>query len=147
MQTRTFHKQYSSSLDASRMVAADIVPFWQQLNIDVCIAGQMELCLVELVNNVFEHAYGNTEGAAFDITSNLSDDNQLSIEVSDYGSPMPPDILKNLPTADFIEPLADDPSTWLQSKRGLKIILQLTDTMEYISDKSKNTFKLLKKTS
>nr|WP_276521531.1 ATP-binding protein [Shewanella sairae] len=123
------------------MVAADIVPFWQQLNIDVCIAGQMELCLVELVNNVFEHAYGNTEGAAFDITS------QLSIEVSDYGSPMPPDILKNLPTADFIEPLTDDPSTWLQSKRGLKIILQLTDSMEYISDKSKNTFKLLKKTS
>ncbi|GIU40419.1 hypothetical protein TUM4438_01540 [Shewanella sairae] len=141
MQTRTFHKQYSCSLDASRMVAADIVPFWQQLNIDVCIAGQMELCLVELVNNVFEHAYGNTEGAAFDITS------QLSIEVSDYGSPMPPDILKNLPTADFIEPLTDDPSTWLQSKRGLKIILQLTDSMEYISDKSKNTFKLLKKTS
>lgn len=145
MRTRTFHQQYSSCLEASRLVASDIVPFWRQLKVDVSIIEQMELCLVELVNNVFEHAYGNIDGAAFDITSYLGADNLLTIEVSDYGSPMPAHILDHLPATDFIEPVADDPTTWLQSNRGLKIVLQLTDTIEYTSNKSRNTFKLLKK--
>lgn len=145
MNIRTFHQQYSSSIEASRLVASDIVPFWRRLNVDVSIIEQMELCLVELVNNVFEHAYGNIDGAAFDITSYLDTDNLLTIEISDYGSPLPAHILDDLPATDFIEPIADDPATWLQSNRGLKIVLQLTDAIEYTSDKSKNTFKLLKK--
>ncbi|MCL1140595.1 ATP-binding protein [Shewanella pneumatophori] len=144
MNTRTFHKQYISSLEASRLVADDIVPFWQQLNIDLSIIGQMELCLVEIVNNVFEHAYGNTEGPLFDISSHLNDKQQLTIEISDYGNAMPKHILEDLPTADFVEPVADDPTTWLQSSRGLKIVQELTDTIEYTSTDKRNTFKLLK---
>ncbi|MCK8046219.1 ATP-binding protein [Shewanella sp. 1CM18E] len=144
MNTRTFHKQYTSSLEASRLVADDLVPFWQQLNVDLSIIGQMELCLVEVVNNVFEHAYGNTEGPLFDISSHLNHKQQLTIEISDYGSAMPKHILEDLPTADFVEPVADDPTTWLQSNRGLKIVQELTDTIEYTSTDKCNTFKLLK---
>ncbi|ABZ78530.1 putative anti-sigma regulatory factor, serine/threonine protein kinase [Shewanella halifaxensis HAW-EB4] len=145
MNTRKFHKQYSSSLEASRTVASDILPFWQSLDLDVAVIGQMELCLVELVNNVFEHAYANLDGAKFDITSYLTEAKQLIIEVSDYGSSMPLHILENLPDTDFIEPIEKDPTTWLQSNRGLKIIQQLSDAIEYSSNKNKNTFKLLKK--
>ena len=142
--TRTFHKQYSSSLDASRLVAADIVPFWQQLGVAVTTIDQMELCLVELVNNVFEHAYANNEGSLFDISSYLNATKQLTIEISDYGNTMTPQTLTDLANADFIEPVADDPSTWLQSSRGLKIVKQLADTFEYTTTANKNTFRLLK---
>ena len=147
MNTGKFHKQYSSCLEASRTVASDILPFWQSLGIDVVVIGQMELCLVEIVNNVFEHAYSNLEGAKFEITSYLSDTSKLIIEVSDYGDSMPTHILKELPKMDFIEPIAADPNTWLQSRRGLKIIQQLSDKMEYNSNENRNTFKLQRQTS
>lgn len=138
-----FHKQYTSSLDASRHVADDIVPFWQQLRLDENIIAQMELCIVEIVNNVFEHAYANIEGPSFEICSHL-DDKQLTIEICDYGTAMPNQILEDLPTTDFVEPVANDSSTWLQSNRGLKIVQQLADSLEYTSNKKCNTFKLVK---
>lgn len=146
MNTRTFHKQYISNLDASRHAAEDIVPFWQLLALDEGIISQMELCLVEVVNNVFEHAYGNHVGSSFDIRSYLNSKQQLIIEISDYGSAMPKHILDHLPSAAFIEPVEDDPSTWLQSSRGLKIVQQLTDKLEYISKNNCNTFRMLKET-
>ncbi|GIU17818.1 ATP-binding protein [Shewanella sp. MBTL60-007] len=147
MNTGKFHKQYSSCLEAPRAVASDILPFWQSLGLDVTVIGQMELCLVEIVNNVFEHAYSNLEGAKFEITSYLNDTKELIIEVSDYGDSMPTNILKDLPKMDFIEPLATEPSTWLQSRRGLKIIQQLSDKIEYNSNENRNTFKLQRQTS
>ncbi len=145
--TDTFHKHYSSSLEASRSVASDIVPFWQQLELDSVLIAQMELCLVEWVNNVFEHAYENLDGAKFEIRSYLTDTKQLSIEISDYGQAMPSDTLSNLPNIDFVEPLENAPSTWLQSNRGLKIIQHIADSLEYNSHNNRNTFRLLKKTN
>ena len=117
MNTRTFHKQYSSSLDASRLVAADIVPFWQQLGVAVTTIDQMELCLVELVNNVFEHAYANNEGSLFDISSYLNATKQLTIEISDYGNTMTPQTLTDLANADFIEPAVSYTHLTLPTKR------------------------------
>ncbi|WP_299809076.1 ATP-binding protein [uncultured Shewanella sp.] len=146
MNTRKFNQQYTSSLEASRTVASDILPFWHSLGLDGAVIGQMELCLVELVNNVFEHAYANLDGAKFEITSYLSDTQQLIIEVADYGNSMPSNLLKDLAMMDFVEPLACDPSTWLQSRRGLKIIEQLSDKIEYHSNENRNTFKLQRKT-
>ncbi|MGS0729522.1 ATP-binding protein, partial [Shewanella sp. 0m-11] len=131
MNTRTFYQQYSSSLEASRTVASDILPFWYSLGLDTALIGQMELCLVELVNNVFEHAYANLDGAKFEISSYVNDTKQLIIEVADYGDSIPKNLLDDLPKMDFIEPLEYDPSTWLQSRRGLKIIQQLSDKIEY----------------
>ncbi|MGS0681785.1 ATP-binding protein [Shewanella sp. 125m-7] len=146
MNTRTFYQQYSSSLEASRTVASDILPFWYSLGLDTALIGQMELCLVELVNNVFEHAYANLDGAKFEISSYVNDTKQLIIEVADYGDSIPKNLLDDLPKMDFVEPLACDPSTWLQSRRGLKIIQQLADNIEYHSHDNCNTFRLLKTT-
>ncbi|MCL1049296.1 ATP-binding protein [Shewanella abyssi] len=140
--TGTFHKQYLSSLEASREVAEDIVPYWNSLGLDESIVGQMELCLVEVVNNVFEHAYGNRDGDKFEATSYLSSANVLIVEISDFGQSMSNDVLEDLLSTDFVEPVADDPETWLQSRRGLKIIQQLSDKLEYFSHQNRNTLRL-----
>lgn len=145
--TRTFHKEYFSSLEASREVADDIVPYWSSLGINESIVGQMELCLVEVVNNVFEHAYGNNDGAKFEATSYLTNGKDLIVEISDFGQSMPHGVLEELLTTDFIEPVADDPETWLQSRRGLKIIHELSDKFEYFSHQNRNTLKLQRSVS
>ncbi|MEZ9198930.1 ATP-binding protein [Shewanella sp. 10N.286.54.B9] len=145
--TRTFHKEYLSSLEASREVAEDIVPYWNSLGLNELIIGQMELCLVEVVNNVFEHAYRNNVGDKFEATSYLTKAQNLIIEISDFGHSMPNDVLEELLSTDFVEPIADDPDTWLQSKRGLKIIQELSDKLEYFSHQNRNTLKLQKSAS
>ncbi|WP_257982782.1 ATP-binding protein [Shewanella sp. GutDb-MelDb] len=145
--TRKFHKEYLSSLEASREVADDIVPYWNSLGLDESIVGQMELCLVEVVNNVFEHAYGNNEGHKFEATSYLTNTKDLIVEISDFGQSIPHGVLEELLKTDFIEPLADDPKTWQQSRRGLKIILELSDKLEYFSYQNRNTLKLQRSAS
>ncbi|GIU13801.1 anti-sigma F factor antagonist [Shewanella sp. c952] len=145
--TRTFHKEYLSSLEASREVAEDIVPYWNSLGLNELIIGQMELCLVEVVNNVFEHAYSNNEGDKFVAKSYLTKAQNIILEISDFGHSMPSGVLEELLSTDFVEPLADDPETWLQSKRGLKIIQELSDKLEYFSHQNRNTLKLQKSAS
>ncbi|MCL1059724.1 ATP-binding protein [Shewanella gelidimarina] len=145
--TRKFHKEYLSSLEASREVADDIVPYWNSLGIDESIVGQMELCLVEVVNNVFEHAYGNNDGDKFEATSYLTNAKDLIVEISDFGQSIPHGVLEELLKTDFIEPLADDPETWQQSRRGLKIIQELSDKLEYFSHQNRNTLKLQRSAS
>ncbi|MFT5788629.1 MAG: serine/threonine-protein kinase RsbW [Shewanella sp.] len=145
--TRKFHKEYLSSLEASRKVADDMVPYWESLGLDESIVGQMELCLVEVVNNVFEHAYGNNDGDMFEATSYLTNAKDLIVEISDFGQSIPHGVLEELLKTDFVEPLADDPETWLQSRRGLKIIQELSDTLEYFSHQNRNTLKLQRSVS
>lgn len=56
-----------------------------------CPAEQLaavELCLVEAVNNVIEHAYREAPGHAVDV-SVTADTEQISLTVSDAGSAMP----------------------------------------------------------
>ena len=145
--TRTFHKEYLSSLEASREVAEDIVPYWNSLGLSELVIGQMELCLVEVVNNVFEHAYENNEGDRFEATSYMTKAQDLIIEISDFGNAMPSGLLQELLSSDFVEPVADDPETWLQSRRGMKIIQELSDKLEYFSHQNRNTLKLQKNAS
>ena len=145
--TRTFHKEYLSSLEASREVPEDIVPYWNSLGLSELVIGQMELCLVEVVNNVFEHAYENNEGDRFEATSYMTKAQDLIIEISDFGNAMPSGLLQELLSSDFVEPVADDPETWLQSRRGMKIIQELSDKLEYFSHQNRNTLKLQKNAS
>ncbi|WOT05050.1 ATP-binding protein [Shewanella youngdeokensis] len=142
VKTGKFHKAYLSSLEASREVAEDILPYWNSLKLDETIVSQMELCLVEVVNNVYEHSYLNTEGKKFEATSFLSANNELIIEISDFGQSMPDGLLDDLLSTDFVEPVADDPETWLVSRRGLKIVKELSDKLEYFTQQNRNTLRM-----
>ncbi|OAN13797.1 anti-sigma F factor antagonist [Photobacterium jeanii] len=140
-----FTKQYQSSLEVSRDVAEDVKSFWLDVGLKEEVIEQIELCLVELVNNAYEHAYQSTEGEPIELISYIKE-NELVIEITDYGQSMTDDEFEKAINNTFIEPDPEDPETWTTSGRGFIIVVQLTDNLEYEKSGKKNTFKLYKKT-
>lgn len=142
-----FNRSYLSCLETSRQVSADIIPFWHELNLAEELICQMELCLVEIVNNVFEHSYQSVEGDKVEIESYCEDGGlTLVVKISDYGTAMPSDLLANKLEEDFVVPEPDDPETWTVSNRGLRIVQELTDKTEYMTETGRNTLTLFRST-
>ncbi|MUK92740.1 ATP-binding protein [Aliivibrio fischeri] len=142
-----FSNTYLSSLEASRMVSNDIREYWGALNISEDIINEAELCLVEMVNNTYEHAYLNQEGSLIEVKSYLQTENILLIEISDYGYALNTNGLAQQIPNDFITPEKDKPETWLTSGRGFLIVEQLMDSIIYENKDGKNTFYLSKRLS
>ncbi|WEM43540.1 ATP-binding protein [Photobacterium sp. DA100] len=143
--TERFSKQYSSSPDVSREIAADMQEYLQHNQISQEIIDQVELCLVEVVNNAYEHAYQYSNQLPIESSCFFNSNNELVFEVSDYGKSMSKEEFNRAINGEFIEPDPDDPETWATSGRGFIIVMQLTDNLEYIKNGNKNTFKLLKR--
>lgn len=135
-----FYKSYRSTEDVSRLVANDINVFLSKYNSDLDALNSIELCLVELVNNTFEHAYSMENGHEIDISCDISNGNLLTFKVSDYGNSMSKEAFKSAISADFITPDPDKPETWTTSGRGFIIIEELTEHFDYISDGKKNSY-------
>ncbi|EAS43695.1 ATP-binding protein [Photobacterium profundum] len=142
-----FKQQYKSSLEVSRNIANDVKAYWAGIGLGPDVIDQIELCLVEMVNNAYEHAYHSEDGCPIELTSYLNDKNELVTEISDYGQSMSKDEFTKAINNEFIEPDPDDPETWATSGRGFIIVVQLTDSLEYINLGDKNTFKLYKNTN
>ena len=101
---------------------------------------RLELCLVEVVNNAIEHAYSNQAGHKVEAVVEL-EKTQLSITISDWGSPIPEG---NLQQDKPQEMDPESPETWLCSGRGLHIVRKLMDTVEYSSHQGKNSLLMCK---
>ncbi|GLR73511.1 MULTISPECIES: ATP-binding protein [Aliivibrio] len=140
-----FSNTYSSSIEASRVVSNDIRLYWESLNIGEDAINQIELCLVEMVNNAYEHAYLNQDGPIIEVKSYLQTPRMLLVEVSDYGQSLPQEVLVESTERSFIVPEEDKPETWLTSGRGFIIVEQLMDTIAYENKDGKNTFYLGKR--
>ncbi|MGF1868988.1 ATP-binding protein [Photobacterium indicum] len=141
-----FKQQYKSSLEVSRNIANDVKAYWAGIGLGPDVIDQIELCLVEMVNNAYEHAYHSEDGCPIELTSYLNDKNELVTEISDYGQSMSKDEFTKAVNNEFIEPDPADPETWATSGRGFIIVVQLTDNLEYINLGDKNTFRLYKNT-
>ena len=147
MVLKGFNRSYPSRLDTSRAVSADIIPFWHELNLAEELICQMELCLVEIVNNVFEHSYHSVEGDKVEVESYCENGKPtLVVKISDYGTAMPSDLLSNKLEEDFVVPDPEDPDTWTVSNRGLRIVQELTDKTEYMTEIGRNTLTLFRHT-
>lgn len=142
-----FKQQYESSLEVSRNIVNDVKAYWAGIGLDPDVIDQIELCLVEMVNNAYEHAYHSEDGYPIELTSYLNDKNELVTEISDYGQSMSKDEFTKAVNNEFIEPDPDDPETWVTSGRGFIIVVQLTDNLEYVNLGDKNTFRLYKNTN
>lgn len=95
---------------------------------------RVELCIVEIVNNAIEHAYGGEMGHKVEVDVNLLE-SSLSLTVSDWGKPMEENKL------DAKDSSVDaDAAVWLCSGRGLPIVQSLMDKVEYQSVGDKNSF-------
>jgi serine/threonine-protein kinase RsbW len=141
-----FKQQYKSSLEVSRNIANDVKVYWADIGLGLDVIDQIELCLVEMVNNAYEHAYHSEDGYPIELTSYLNEKNELVTEISDYGQSMSKDEFIKAINNEFIEPDPSDPETWATSGRGFIIVVQLTDSLEYTNCGDKNTFRLYKNT-
>ena len=101
---------------------------------------RLELCLVEVVNNAIEHAYGNKPGHKVEAAISLAE-TQLTITISDWGSPM---LAENRDDNEPQKLDPESPETWLCSGRGLHIVRNLMDTVEYSSHQGKNSLLMCK---
>lgn len=140
-----FRKRYDSSDDVARIIAEDVNKFSFENEVSQDVIAQIELCLAELVNNAYEHAYELTDGCPIEVTCYFKDNAELVIEVSDFGQAMDRDEFKAAVNAEFVVPDPDDESTWTTSGRGFIIIVELTDSLIYTCEDNKNTFEFHKK--
>ena len=97
----------------------------------------LELCVVEAVNNVIEHAYGSERGHVVEVGITYSS-NEITFRISDTGKEMS---LYRPPILDF-DP--EDLNMVPDHGMGLYIINSVIDEVTYRSDGDKNTLTMRK---
>ncbi|EGU31957.1 putative anti-sigma F factor antagonist [Vibrio ichthyoenteri ATCC 700023] len=145
--SRHFGNTYLSSLDASRDASEDLQHFCSLVGISNELAAQLELCVVEIVNNAFIHAYNEQEGQPIELQCEIQTDSSQSVllmAVSDYGCVMSQQEFENKLATTFIEPDPEDDATWATSGRGFIIVSSLMDTVKLSTQHTKNTFLMVK---
>lgn len=142
-----FNKVYESSLDASRIAAEDLNSYWRLLGINGDLTYQLELCMVEMVNNTFIHAYKKQQGFPIELKCGVileGDKKRLFICISDQGEGMSQLDLEQKLESHFIEADPDTEETWTTSGRGFLIVSSLMDKVELSVSEGINTFVMTK---
>jgi len=136
---------YSSSDYVAREIALDVNKSISEQNVSRDVMEEIELCITELVNNAYEHAYEFADGCPIEVACYLKDNTEFVMSVSDYGEAMDRNEFEAAISADFVVPKFDEPDTWTTSGRGFIIIDRLADILNYTSCDDKNTFEFHKK--
>ncbi|MGV2987119.1 ATP-binding protein [Vibrio sp. E150_011] len=139
----TFSNSYKSAIDISRIAANDLKKYWLSRNLSDDVAGELELCVVELINNAYEHAYEGQDGELIQVASRYNE-NKVIVDIVHFGDGMSQAEFQSALEADFIEPDPEDPETWTTSGRGFIILAALLDHVELTQEGDKNTFTLVK---
>lgn len=130
---KEFHEIYNSALDTSRIAAEALNTYWLSLGVDIELIHQLELCTVEVVNNIFIHAYKKQDDLPIEIKSGFSLENEeksLFISISDQGEAMNQFMFDKKLMGNFIEVDPMQETTWLTSGRGFLIVSHLMDRVE-----------------
>ena len=108
-------------------------------------AFNIELCVIEAVTNCIKHAYGEKTGQEVIVIFTLSD-SEAVFEICDKGKPMDPERLKK---ADLAKPNCGtlDVETLAECGRGLGIMKEIMDHVDYRSENGTNCLILKKRLS
>lgn len=101
-------------------------------------AYQLETCVVEAINNVIRHSYGNNTGCQVEVSIYLFLD-RIRFQICDRGKPMPPETLRSEFKYDP-ENIEDLP----EGGMGLHVIKSVMDEVEYESKGGKNVLSMTK---
>ena len=127
------------------LVAVAVNRICRQLGLDELSAAQVELCIAEAATNAIRHAYHDEPGHTVAIAL-AADQDQLHIEVSDSGTPMPVEQVQKLlhgsPVVDFE---ITDRSCLPEGGRGLQIIHDVMDEVSYVRLAKLNRLKMRKR--
>ncbi|MGV6810430.1 MAG: ATP-binding protein [bacterium] len=128
--------QIHSEFSQVKNVSERLYQFAKNTHIDEILLGQLELLLVEAVNNVIEHAYGNQAGHPIHITFTQSA-NEVIFIIKDQGIPVPDDLStrnKEMPNAINLP----------EGGWGLSLIYALANRVEFSRQNETNTLILAK---
>ncbi|NLS12036.1 ATP-binding protein [Vibrio sp. SM6] len=145
-----FEKVFPSSLDASRFAADATNAFWSEIGLSAGLATQLELCIVEMVNNAYIHAYDEVENLPITVRCHFIQGTplpELHLEIEDSGSAMTQAQLEAALANDFIEADPNDESTWTTSGRGFLIVSSLMDRIALGKENARNQFLMVKELS
>ena len=101
---------------------------------------RIELCVVEIVNNAIEHAYGHEQGHKVEVDVFVVPDQSITINVVDYGKKIPVSLNELLEPREVMD--LDNPDTWKLSGRGLSIVQRVMDELRYDSEDGRNCFSM-----
>ncbi|MCL9774822.1 ATP-binding protein [Vibrio methylphosphonaticus] len=144
MDGEIYSNTYKSAIETSRLAVDDLKEFWRSSLLNENNIGELELCVVELLNNTFEHAYDGKDGQLIEVVSRCNESKVL-VDISHFGSSMSQEEFHSVLEADFIAPDPNDPETWVTSGRGFMILAALLDEIELTQEGDKSTFTLIKR--
>ena len=123
------HFAIDSELSNVSLIAIAVNKICRHLGLDEASASELELCITEAATNSIQHAYHGEPGHTVAIELTVLPD-QLRIEVSDHGTPMPAEQVHQLQEGN-LEFQPDAPSLLAEGGRGLRIIRRLMDEVSY----------------
>ena len=103
---------------------------------------QIELCVIEAVNNSIIHAYNCELIHQVEVIMSINEDS-LIMEVLDKGKTMAFESLEKATIVPAYDS-ADNLEEFAESGRGLGLIKEFMDKVAYSSDKTANSFKMIK---
>jgi len=134
-----------SDLDDVPLVGIAVNRFCSYADFSETDAFNIELCVIEAVTNSIKHAYGEKSGQEVMITFTLSE-SEAVFEICDKGKPMNPEKLKKADlTASHHKKQSID--TISESGRGLGIMKEIMDGVDYRSENGYNCLILKKRVS
>jgi serine/threonine-protein kinase RsbW len=136
---RTIHLTLPSSLENVALAGRALHGIGAEAGLEPLQCDQLELCVVEAVNNSILHAYEGQPGHEVRLEVALHED-RLEVQVVDRGTPMPPGALE-----DAVPREPGDVLALAEGGRGLLIMRQLMDGLEYASGARGNVLTLVKR--
>ena len=125
------HFAIDSELSNVSLIAIAVNRICLHLGLDEACAGELELCITEAATNSIRHSYHGEPGHTVTIELTVQP-NQLCIEVSDNGTPMPAEQVHQLQDDKLsLEFQPDDRKLLAEGGRGLRIIRRLMDEVSY----------------
>lgn len=126
------HSFHADHLSVRRALRAALARFLRQLTQDE--AGTLELILAEVLNNIVEHGYAETNGGTITL-SMVRDRRGLSCSVSDDGAALPLSCIKPDPEDEARRP---DPNALPEGGFGWFLIRDLAQDLGYHRDRGHN---------
>jgi serine/threonine-protein kinase RsbW len=136
---REIHLTLDSRLENVALVGRALHGIGAEAGLEPLQCDQLELCVVEAVTNSILHAYDGKPGKEVRLDVALLDD-RLEVRVVDQGTPMPPGTLESAVPQEPGDVLA-----LAEGGRGLVIMRQLLDGLDYASDGRGNVLTLVKR--
>lgn len=130
---KTFYSQ--ASPNAARLLAKSICRFLSETICDTDLLYELELAITEAFSNIFVHAYDGKKEGEIQVNVRLKTDQRLALEIIDWGRPYQGPPLNSLPP----------PEPEQETGRGIFLISQIMDHVEFIQTNDTNILYLEKK--